>query len=128
MYKRQAPVSREWMIGKDDSDNVESSIPNELSSEGDIQPIKIRGWIDRVDLLPHDLDSGKWINNDGDDSVAPIRVHGSGWRPKRIVAIRDLKTSESALPRNRHYQGPSLILHLRRLRLLSMNVQCRDLH
>ncbi len=100
-----APVSIEWMIGKDDSEDVEISIPNELSSEDGIQPIKVRGWIDRVDLLPHDLESGKWINNDGDDSVAPIRVHGSGWKPKRIVAIRDLKTSETALPRNRHYKG-----------------------
>lgn len=100
-----APISIEWMIGKDDSDNVEISIPSELSREVDIQPIKIRGWIDRVDLLPHDLESGKWIDNEGDDSIAPIRVHGTGWRPKRIVAIRDLKTSESALPRNRHYKG-----------------------
>jgi len=100
-----APVSIEWMIGKNDSDNVEISIPNEFSRGDYIQPIKIRGWIDRVDLLPHDLESGKWIDNEGDDSVAPIRIHGTGWSPKRIVAIRDLKTSESSLPRNRHYKG-----------------------
>ena len=34
--------------------------------------------------------------------MAPIRILGSGWRPKRIVAIRDLKTSETTTPRNRH--------------------------
>jgi len=100
-----APVSIEWMIGKDNSENVEISIPSDLSRGAELHPIKIRGWIDRVDLLPHDLESGKWIDNEGDDSVAPIRIHGTGWRPKRIVAIRDLKTSESALPRNRHYRG-----------------------
>ena len=99
------PISIEWMIGKEGSKNVEISLPKELSEHSDTEPIKVRGWIDRVDLLPIDPASGKWVDNDGDDSVAPIRVHGTGWRPKRIIAIRDIKTSESTLPRNRHYKG-----------------------
>ena len=100
-----APISIEWMIGKEGSNNVDISLPKELSGYGDTEPIKVRGWIDRVDLLPLDPVSGKWVDNDGDDSVAPIRVHGTGWRPKRIIAIRDIKTSESPIHRNRHYKG-----------------------
>ena len=99
------PISIEWMIGKEGSKNVEISIPKELSGQVETEPIKVRGWIDRVDLLPIGQESGKWVDDDGDDSVAPIRVHGTGWRPKRIIAIRDIKTSESSLPRNRHYKG-----------------------
>ncbi len=99
------PISIEWMIGKEGSKNVEISIPKELSGQVEIEPIKVRGWIDRVDLLPIDQESGKWVDDDGDDSVAPIRVHDTGWRPKRIIAIRDIKTSESSLPKNRHYKG-----------------------
>ena len=93
------------MIGKEGSNNVVISLPKELSGHGYTEPIKVRGWVDRVDLLPLDQDSGKWVDNDGDDSVAPIRVHGTGWRPKRIIAIRDIKTSESPIHRNRHYKG-----------------------
>jgi len=93
------------MIGKEGSRNVDISLPKELSGYVDTEPIKVRGWVDRVDLLPIDSASGKWVDNDGDDSVAPIRVHGTGWRPKRIIAIRDIKTSESPLHRNRHYKG-----------------------
>ena len=93
------------MIGKEGSKNVEISVPGELSGHVDTEPIKVRGWIDRVDILPIDPSSGKWLDDDGDSSVAPIRVHGTGWRPRRIIAIRDIKTSESQLPRNRHYKG-----------------------
>ena len=100
-----APISIEWMIGKEGSKNVEISVPGELSGHVDTEPIKVRGWIDRVDILPIDPSSGKWLDDDGDSSVAPIRVHGTGWRPRRIIAIRDIKTSESQLPRNRHYKG-----------------------
>jgi len=99
------PISIEWMIGKEGSRNVEISLQKELSGYVETEPIKVRGWVDRVDLLPIDSASGKWVDNDGDDSVAPIRVHGTGWRPKRIIAIRDIKTSESPLHRNRHYKG-----------------------
>jgi len=99
------PISIEWMIGKEGSKNVDIAIQKELSGHVETEPIKVRGWIDRVDLLPLDSVSGKWIDNDGDDSVAPIRVHGTGWRPKRIIAIRDIKTSETSITRNRHYKG-----------------------
>ena len=99
------PISIEWMIGKDNSENVEISLSKEITGYADTEPIKVRGWIDRVDLLPLDAASGKWIDNDGDDSVAPIRVYGTGWKPKRIIAIRDIKTSELPLSKNRHFKG-----------------------
>jgi len=99
------PVSIEWMIGNEGPGSVEISLPPELSGGIAYDPIKVKGWIDRVDLLPHILKNDKWEDKDGDDTVAPIRIHDSGWRPKRIVAIRDLKTSETNIPRNRHYDG-----------------------
>ena len=67
-----APISIEWMIGKEGSKNVEISVPGELSGHVDTEPIKVRGWIDRVDILPIDPSSGKWLDDDGDSSVAPI--------------------------------------------------------
>ena len=100
-----APVSIEWSIGKGPSDSVQLNPEPEISGREEIEPITVRGWIDRVDLLPIDLDSETWIDNEGSDSVAPIRVKGSGWKPRRLVAIRDLKTSESNSPKNRHYTG-----------------------
>ena len=56
-------------------------------------------------LLPFDNNAEKWIDEEGDQTIAPIRVHGSGWKPRRIVAIRDLKTSSSRSPRKRHIRG-----------------------
>ena len=82
-----APIAIEWKIGQEDNPGIEIS-------DGFNDPIKVRGWIDRVDLLPIDGDTRIWLN-DLERSVAPIRIHGSGWSPRRIVAIRDLKTSES---------------------------------
>ena len=99
-----APVAIEWMIGKDHPEGTQISVPSELSGEA-TNPISVRGWIDRVDLLPHDEEGEVWIDEDGDSSIAPIRIRGSGWVPRRIVAIRDLKTSESGSARNRHYKG-----------------------
>ena len=100
-----APLSIEWRIGKEDSDTVLLSQTPEINGSEGIEPIKVRGSIDRVDLLPIDLDSDTWVDDEGDYSVAPIRVLGSGWKPRRIVAIRDIKTSESTYPKNRHYKG-----------------------
>lgn len=93
-----APLAIEWEIGEGNTQGVEISA-------GKYDPIRVRGWIDRVDLLPHDEDAKIWVDEAGSESVAPIRVHGSGWTPKRIVAIRDLKTSESGFARKRHYKG-----------------------
>lgn len=45
------------------------------------------------------------MNEDGSDTVAPLRIHGSGWKPRRLVAIRDLKTSIGKTPEERHRTG-----------------------
>ncbi len=100
-----APLSIEWRIGIEDSEGMLIGLQPEITGKEGYEPIKIRGSIDRVDILPIDSDSDTWIDHEGDDSVAPLRVHGSGWKPRRIVAIRDLKTSESDSPKNRHYKG-----------------------
>ena len=99
------PISIEWMIGKNGSKDVEISLSEEISEFADLAPIKVRGWIDRVDILPIDSSSGRWVDLDGDKSVAPFRVHGTGWKPRRIIAIRDIKTSDAPTLRNRHYKG-----------------------
>ena len=100
-----APLSIEWRIGNTSSDYVQLHPTPEISVRGEVDPIRVRGWIDRVDLLPMDLASETWIDDEGSDSVAPVRVTGSGWRPRRLIAIRDLKTSEESSQRNRHYMG-----------------------
>ena len=100
-----APLSIEWRIGKPSSDYVQLRPTPEISARGEVDPIRVRGWIDRVDLLPIDLVSETWTDDEGSDSVAPIRITGSGWRPRRLIAIRDLKTSEEPSQRNRHYTG-----------------------
>ena len=99
-----APLSIEWKIGKN-SNYVQLHPTTEISPSGELDTIRVRGWVDRVDLLPIDLASETWIDDEGSDSVAPIRVKGSGWRPRRLIAIRDLKTSEESSQRNRHYKG-----------------------
>ena len=100
-----APLSIEWKIGNTSSNNIELHPTTEISPTGGLDSIRVRGWIDRVDLLPIDLASSTWIDSEGSDSVAPIRLEGSGWRPRRLIAIRDLKTSEEPSQRNRHYKG-----------------------
>ena len=100
-----APISLEWSTDNFQTGGLEISLPSELTGGEDLEPIKIRGFIDRVDLLPFDNNAEKWIDEEGDQTIAPIRVHGSGWKPRRIVAIRDLKTSSSRSPRKRHIRG-----------------------
>ena len=100
-----APVSIEWMVKNGALDYVQINPTPEISARSELDPIKVRGWIDRVDVLPMDLNSQVWVDDQGSDTVAPIRIKGSGWKPKRLIAIRDLKTSETKSQRNRHYQG-----------------------
>jgi len=99
-----APLCLEWDMSDYDEKGIEISIPHELAGE-DLPPIRIRGLIDRVDALPSGLESYTWLNQSGDQTVAPLRLHGSGWKPRRLIAIRDLKTSESKTAEDRHSDG-----------------------
>tara|TARA_B100000953_G_scaffold235447_1_gene196825 strand:+ start:181 stop:1275 length:1095 start_codon:yes stop_codon:yes gene_type:complete len=103
--RHAAPVCLEWSIADFDEEGIELSIPTELTGGEEIPSIRLRGYIDRVDILPMDEIANEWLDQDGDESIAPLRVHGSGWRPRRLVAIRDLKTSESKAAKNRHSDG-----------------------
>ena len=100
-----APISIEWRVRKGALDYIQINPTPEILERNESDPIRVRGWIDRVDVLPMDLDSQVWVDNEGSETVAPIRIKGSGWKPKRLIAIRDLKTSETNSQRNRHYQG-----------------------
>ena len=70
-----------------------------------LPPIKVRGQIDRVDQVPFDKDGKIWLNKDGDNSIAPLKLTDSDWKPKRLIIIRDLKTSESKSSKQRHNVG-----------------------
>ena len=100
-----APVSLEWSMADYDEDGIEISVPADLTGGEELPPIRVRGMIDRVDILPMDESCQVWMDPEGDSSVAPLRVHGSGWKPRRLVAIRDLKTSESRAAKYRHFDG-----------------------
>ena len=103
--RHTSPVCLEWSMADFDEEGIEISIPTDLTRGEDIPPIRVRGYIDRVDILPMDKSTKEWLDPDGDESVAPLRVHGSGWSPRRLVAIRDLKTSESKPAKKRHSEG-----------------------
>ena len=100
-----SPVCLEWSVADFDEKGIEISIPKNLSGGEQLPPIRVRGYIDRVDILPLDESTKEWLDPDGEESVAPLRIHGSGWRPRRLVAIRDLKTSESKAAKIRHSDG-----------------------
>ena len=103
--RHASPVCLEWSMADFDEKGIEISIPKEISGGEKLPPIRVRGYIDRVDILPMDESTKEWLDQEGDESVAPLRVHGSGWRPRRLVAIRDLKTSESKAAKIRHSDG-----------------------
>ena len=103
--RHASPVCLEWNVADFDEKGIEISIPKDISGGEKLPPIRVRGYIDRVDILPMDESTKEWLDPEGDESVAPLRVHGSGWRPRRLVAIRDLKTSESKAAKIRHSDG-----------------------
>ena len=37
--------------------------------------------------------------------MAPLQIINSGWKPRRLVLIRDIKTTESTDVKERHYKG-----------------------
>ena len=45
-----------------------------------------------------------FVDESGSNSVAPIRLKDSGWKPRRLIIIRDIKTSEGE-PLKRHSLG-----------------------
>jgi len=101
------PIAFEWDIYGANKSGIEINLPPHISSPDmeSLPPIRVRGRIDRVDLLPHDELGTIWIDESGSDTVAPIRILGTNWKPRRLVAIRDLKTSIGKTPGERHQTG-----------------------
>ena len=100
------PIAIEWEALSFDENGIEISLPEELSSHGDgeLPSLRLRGEIDRVDLLPFDSEMTIFEDDNGSKSVAPIRLDGEDWQPRRQIIIRDIKTSEGK-PLKRHRLG-----------------------
>ncbi len=102
------PIAYEWEAMSHDERGIEISLAAILTSPAGEQlpSIRLRGMIDRVDLLSFDIGREVWVDDAGSASVAPIRIFGTDWKPRRLVIIRDLKTAESKKrAKNRHALG-----------------------
>ncbi|MED5455181.1 MAG: PD-(D/E)XK nuclease family protein, partial [Candidatus Thermoplasmatota archaeon] len=100
------PIAIEWEALSFDEDGIEISLPEEISSHGhgELPSLRLRGEIDRVDLVPFDSEMTIFEDENGSQTVAPIRLDGEDWRPRRQIIIRDIKTSEGK-PIKRHRLG-----------------------
>jgi len=101
------PIALEWDLSQDNSNGVEISLPKHITlPKGNTLPsIWLRGMIDRVDLVPFDSEKNIWINKEGSKDIAPLEIYDSDWKPRRLVIIRDLKTTEKTEVEERHYTG-----------------------
>ena len=102
-----APIATEWEIHRSSKD-LKIIIPPEFveKNRGRLNPFTPSGLIDRVDMVPFDPESTQWVDESGSKEVAPLRVQESGWRPRRMVVIRDLKSTEASTPpQHRHKKG-----------------------
>ena len=100
------PIVFEWRF-----DRLNLSLSKELTMPNGehLSSILVKGSIDRVDIIPFVIDGEKiWINENGNKDIAPLELYNSEWKPRRLVVIRDLKTSEktkSSDLSNRHKKG-----------------------
>ena len=99
------PIATEWEALSHDSDGLEITLPVELTSPEQVElpALRMRGQIDRVDLLPFD-EKMTLVDESGSCEIAPLRLEGSDWKPRRQIIIRDIKTSEGE-PHKRHRIG-----------------------
>ena len=105
--ENSTPIAFEWKFNK-----VKLSLPKDLTAPygNKLDSIKIKGSIDRVDIIPFMIDGRKtWINDKASkDEIAPLELYNSDWQPRRLIVIRDLKTFEktkSSDLSNRHKKG-----------------------
>ncbi len=105
LLQHSIPIAYEWKAKEYDNKGILISVPHEISSISGIKPIRLVGDIDRVDLLPFSDDMNDLVDESGDKSVAPLRIKGTSWKPRRLVVIRDLKTTESKSGSDRHAIG-----------------------
>ena len=107
LLENVAPIAIEWDLSLHDKDGIEISLPSHITSpDGEsLDSIRLKGKIDRVDLVPFDIENNNWVNEEGSDEVAPLELYKSSWKPRRLVIIRDIKTSEKTDIKDRHYKG-----------------------
>ena len=101
------PLALEWELTNHDERGIEIELPAEITIPGGeaLPSLRLRGMIDRVDLLSFDEKESIWFNAEGSESIAPLKIVGTDWKPRRLIAIRDLKTSESTKVVDRHAKG-----------------------
>lgn len=99
------PIATEWEALSHDPEGLEITLAADLTSptQEQLPALRLRGQIDRVDLLPFD-EKMTLVNESGSSEIAPLRLEGSDWKPRRQIIIRDIKTSEND-PHERHRIG-----------------------
>ena len=109
---RSAPISTEWEIPEWETPSSKKRLTIDITGEysgekGEhIRPFSVNGGIDRVDIIPFDTESKKWVDETGSHEIAPLRIHGTDWKPRRLIIIRDLKTyTGSQKLEERHKKG-----------------------
>ena len=110
LLENVAPIAIEWVLKlpKSKSKGIKISLPAELNLPNGtpVPSIILRGQIDRVDLVPFDLEKNIWIDQEGHEEIAPLDLHNrNNWKPRRLVIIRDIKTTEKTKVKERHYKG-----------------------
>ena len=110
LLENVAPIAIEWVLKlpKSKSKGIKISLPAELNLPNGtpVPSIILRGQIDRVDLVPFDLEKNIWIDQEGHEEIAPLDLHNrNNWKPRRLVIIRDNKTTEKTKDKQSHYNG-----------------------
>ena len=107
LLENVAPIAIEWDLSLYDKEGIEISLPSHITSPNgeSLDSIKLKGQIDRVDLVPFDIENNIWIDEEGSNEVAPLELYKSSWKPRRLVIIRDIKTSEKTDIKDRHFKG-----------------------
>ena len=93
------PISMEYKIGKDKGKGEGTILGKDKSGS----EVKVRGSIDRVDLVPIG-ENGELIDEKGSDEIAPL-FGNKKWKPKRLVLIRDMKTAAKDRGVKKHYNA-----------------------
>jgi len=89
-----ALLAIEWPLTSNDK---EQGIMLQLPESGESTPpgIRLRGTIDRVELIPFPESDGSFINDLGEQLECPLDLDlGESWNAQRLVVIRDLKSLE----------------------------------
>ena len=118
---KSAVLALEWPLTGGEKNNP--GILLELPEKGEKVPsgIRLRGTIDRVEIIPLPSSESIFFNEGGSSEICPLDIDkGDLWNPKRLVVIRDLKSLEgprkgSAGKRHQRelFEGVQLALYAR---------------